>query len=447
LFRWLTGKSANGSRPPEPRRLERGQHRIDLHSVTSAAVTVVRGLKDAGFDAYLVGGCVRDLLLGIQPKDFDVATNATPEDVRHVFRRARLIGRRFRIAHVRVGRDLIEVSTFRQRAVDEEVTEARTRRELGDRPSARSVDGMILRDNAYGTIDQDAFRRDFSINALYYDPTTERLLDYVGGLEDIRSKKLRLLGDPVTRFKEDPVRILRAVRFAAKLGFAIERDTRSAIPATAALLAGAAPARLFDELCKLLLLGHAGASWELMREVGVTDVLFPDLRHTAASDRLIEGAMRGTDQRVAENKPVTPGFLFAVLLWDTYNELLARYQEDRPAPDARDAASADALSGQTAMTTLPKRHAQFVREVWALQPRIEQPSYKTVDRMITHPRFRAAYDFLMLRAAAGEIPPQAADWWTRYQSVGPKERAELKTELAPESPRRRRRRRRGSSST
>jgi poly(A) polymerase len=447
LLGWLTGKSNADGRSGEPRRLGRAQHRIDPHAVSAAAVTVVRGLHDAGFEAFLVGGCVRDLLLGLEPKDFDVATNATPENVRHVFRRARLIGRRFRIAHVRVGRELIEVSTFRQRAADEEVTEARSRRELGDRTSARSADGLILRDNAYGTIDQDAFRRDFSINALYYDPVTEQVLDYVGGLDDIRARRLRLLGDPVTRFREDPVRILRAVRFAAKLGFEIEGDTRRAIPVTRSLIAGAAPTRLFDELCKLLLLGHAVPSWQLLREVGIADVLFPDLRHTPASERLIENAMRGTDQRVHEDKPVTPGFLFAILLWDTYNQLLARYRETRAMPDARDSASADALLGQAAVTALPKRHAQFAREVWTLQPRLEQPAHKSVDRLLLHPRFRAAYDFLTLRATAGEIPPNAADWWTHYQAAGVKERNELKAALTPESARRRRRRRRGTAAT
>lgn len=447
LLGWITGRTTSSHRPREPIRLDRGRHRINARSIDSGALTVVRELQDAGFDALLVGGCVRDLLLGLEPKDFDVATNATPEEVRHVFRRARLIGRRFRIAHVRVGREVIEVSTFRQQAGDEEVTDLRSRRDLGDRTSARSAEGLILRDNAYGTIDQDAFRRDFSINALYYDPITECVFDYVGGLEDIRARKLRLLGDPVTRFKEDPVRILRAVRFAAKLGFEIERETRAAIPATAGLLVGAAPARLFDELCKLLLLGHAAASWALLRELGLADRLFPDLAHTQASERLIESGMLGTDQRVRDDKPVTPGFLFAVLLWDTFNELLTRYQEDRPEADARDAAGADALLGQAAMTLLPRRHAQFVREVWTLQPRLEKPSHRTVDRLITHPRFRAAYDFLLLRASAGDTDASAADWWTRYQEADAPQRAELKASLAPEGARKKRRRRRTSPPT
>ena len=447
LLSWITGRSSSTDRPREPVRLDRNGHRINARSIDNGASTVVRQLQDAGFAAYLVGGCVRDLLLGLEPKDFDVATNATPEDVRRVFRRARLIGRRFRIAHVRVGREVIEVSTFRQRAVDEEVTDLRSRRDLGDRTSARSAEGLILRDNAYGTIDQDAFRRDFSVNALYYDPVTECVIDYVGGLDDIRARKLRLLGDPVTRFREDPVRILRAVRFAAKLGFEIDRATRAAIPVTAPLLVGAAPARLFDELCKLLLLGHATASWTLLRELGLADRLFPDLRHTSASERLIEKAMLGTDQRVREDKPVTPGFLFAVLLWDSFNELLARYSEDRPLPDARDAASADALVGQAAVTALPKRHAQFVREVWTLQCRLERPTHKTVDRLMSHPRFRAAYDFLALRAAAGDSGADAADWWTRYQAVDVKGRAEISAALTPETPRKRRRRKRGLPAT
>jgi len=420
--------------------LHRAQHGIDANAVDDAALTVVQGLQDAGFDAFLVGGCVRDLLLGLSPKDFDVATNATPEDVKRVFRRARLIGRRFRIAHVRVGREVIEVSTFRQRAVAEDVTHARSRRDLKDLVTARSAEGLILRDNAYGTIDEDAFRRDFSVNALYYDPVTETVLDYVGGLDDLRQRRLRLIGDAATRLREDPVRILRAVRFAAKLDFDIDPETRDAIPHVASSIDSVAPARLFDELCKLFLLGHAAAAWELLQELGLVSTLFPDLRRSQQLDRLIATAMRGTDDRVKEDKPVTPGFLFAVLLWDSYQEKVAQYAEDRTLADPREAASSATLQDRGSKIVLPKRHAQFVREVWSLQPRLEAPKPRTVERLVAHPRFRAAYDFLLLRAESGEIDRTMADWWTSYQAEDTKTRAALRSELVPDKARRRRRR-------
>lgn len=234
----------------EPMRMGESEHGLSIDLVDDAAMSVVQGLADAGFQALLVGGCVRDMLLGIVPKDFDVATNATPEQVRATFRRARLVGRRFRIAHVRFGRETIEVSTFRRQVEDEDVVHDHSRRELRDRDSARSVDGMILRDNVYGTLDEDAFRRDFTINALYYDPIERTLIDYVSGLADLRARRLTLIGDPNVRFREDPVRILRAIRFATKLGFDIEATTDAAIPSAAYMINAVAPPRLFDELCK-----------------------------------------------------------------------------------------------------------------------------------------------------------------------------------------------------
>ena len=322
------------------------EHGISVELVDAGAMSVVQGLRDAGFDAFLVGGCVRDMLLGIAPKDFDVATNATPEEVRDVFKRSRLVGRRFRIAHVRFGRETIEVSTFRRTVDvdDDDVVHNHSRRELRDRDSARSVEGMILRDNVYGDIHEDAFRRDFTINALYYDPIDRTLVDYVGGLADLRARRLKLIGDPNVRFREDPVRILRAIRFATKLGFEIERETDDAIPGAAYMISAVAPARLFDELCKLLLQGHATGAWELLQRYELADTLFPDHNTSTRSLDLIRNAMEGTDQRIREDKPVTPGFLIAVLLWDSYRERLAQHSDAMPLVEARESASAEVLA-------------------------------------------------------------------------------------------------------
>ena len=424
------------------------EHGISVDLVDAAAMSVVQGLRDAGFDAFLVGGCVRDMLLGIAPKDFDVATNATPEEVQDVFRRSRLVGRRFRIAHVRFGRETIEVSTFRRQVDvdDDDVVHNHSRRELRDKDSARSVEGMILRDNVYGDIHEDAFRRDFTINALYYDPIDRTLVDYVGGLADLRARRLKLIGDPNVRFREDPVRILRAIRFATKLGFEIERETNAAIPGAAYMISAVAPARLFDELCKLLLQGHATGAWELLQRYELADTLFPDHNTSTRSLDLIRNAMEGTDLRVREDKPVTPGFLIAVLLWDSYRERLAQHSDAMPLIEARESASAEVLRDQNEIAAIPRRFAQFVREVWLFQPRLETPPGNGVGKLVAHPRFRAAYDFLLLRASVGEVEQELADWWTHYQAADDEQRTSMSSAIAPaKGKRRRRRRRRGAA--
>ncbi len=433
--------------PVEPLRMGETEHGISVDLVDAAAISVVEGLRDAGFQALLVGGCVRDMLLGIAPKDFDVATNATPEQVRDVFRRSRLVGRRFRIAHVRFGRETIEVSTFRRQVdYDDDVVHNHSRRDLRDRDSARSIEGMILRDNVYGDMHEDAFRRDFTINALYYDPVERMLIDYVGGLADLRARHLKLIGDPNVRFREDPVRILRAIRFATKLGFEIERNTDEAIPGAAYMINAVAPARLFDELCKLLLQGHATGAWDLLQRYELADSLFPDHNTSTRSLELIRNAMEGTDQRVREDKPVTPGFLIAVLLWDSYRERLAQHTDAMPLIEARESASAEVLRDQNEISAVPRRFAQFVREVWLLQPRLETPPGNGVDRLISHPRFRAAYDFLLLRASVGEVEQDIADWWTNYQAADDAQRSSMSNAIAPaKGKRRRRRRRRGAA--
>ena len=290
---------------------------------------------------------------------------------------------------------------------------------------------MILRDNVYGDMNEDAFRRDFTINALYYDPIIRTLVDYVGGLADLRMRRLKLIGDPNVRFREDPVRILRAIRFATKLGFDIEKTTDDAIPSAAYMISAVAPARLFDELCKLLLQGHATDAWELLQRYELADALFPDHNTSTRSLDLIRNAMEGTDQRVREDKPVTPGFLIAVLLWDSYRERLAQHSDAMPLVDARESASAEVLRDQNEIAAMPRRFAQFVREVWLLQPRLETPPGKGVDKLVAHPRFRAAYDFMLLRASVGEVEQELADWWTNYQTADDEQRNTMTSGITP----------------
>jgi poly(A) polymerase len=427
-------------------RIDLQQHGISPALVDAAALRVVEGLRAAGFEALLVGGCVRDLLLGLPPKDFDVATSATPEEVKRVFSRARLIGRRFRIAHVRFGREVVEVSTFRGKAAPDDeattVTRKERARQPGEQPlSARSAQGVLLRDNVYGSIDEDAFRRDFTINALYYDPLSQEVIDYTGGVEDLRARRLRLIGEPARRYREDPVRILRAIRFAAKLGFELEPATKNAIAETVHLVSEVAPARLFDEMCKLFLSGHAHTAWQILVDQELTPYLFPDIDPAPQVLALIEAAMRGTDVRIADGRPVTPGFLLAALLWDLYQQRLALHIENLPAAEARESASSEAIRFQAEIMSIPRRFSQFIKEVWLLQPRLEVRQARAIDRLVKHPRFRAAYDFLLLRAETGEVPTELAEWWTRYQETGPDERAAMRQSLE-RTPKKRRRSRR-----
>lgn len=369
-------------------------------------------LKQAGFEAYLVGGCVRDLLLGREPKDFDVVTDAHPEQIRTVFRNCRLIGRRFRLAHVHFGQDIIEVATFR--ALQSEA--AHSERVLEN--------GRILRDNVYGTIEEDAFRRDFTVNALYYNIKDFSVVDFVGGMADHQAGLLRLIGAPEQRYREDPVRMLRAIRFAVKLGFVIDAESAEPIPRLAGLLREIPSARLFDEVMKLMLSGYAVQIFEQLRHFGVFAVLFPDTERCLAREpdgfplTFLAKSLESTDSRIAENKPVTPYFLFAALLWEPVqararkliaggmNSLLA-YQE----------AGNEVITRQIRLMALPKSVSLPMREVWSLQPRFELTQGGRPFRLLGHPRFRAAYDFLVLRAETSEASPALADWWTRFQTA------------------------------
>ena len=431
------------------------EHALDRSRISANAIAVVAGLRDAGFEAYLVGGCIRDVLIGRTPKDFDVATSATPEDVLGVFPRSRSIGRRFRIVHVRMRREVVEVSTYR-RALSDDAAQtaapAHGAHDGGDRGahSLLSSNGMILRDNAYGTIDEDAFRRDFTVNALYYDPIDDVLLDYCGGLQDIRARTLRLIGEPDVRFREDPVRILRAIRFAAKLGFGIDPATERAIAPARAMLAAVPPARLFDEFTKLFLSGHGLRAFELLQHYRLTSFLLQPRRR---SEDLIRRALANTDARLREDKPVTPGFLLAAFLWHEYLHR-SGHAPDAALPAGRgsagrkpagseeelDAAAASVISTQSRLS-IPRRHGYFMRDVWRLQPSLHQRTAQSVAKALEHRRFRAAYDFLMLRAEVDDGLEELGRWWTDAQTP---EGAALRAELPSDRPRRRRRRRRGA---
>lgn len=419
---------------PEPEIIPRAEHNISRAQISDAALKVLYRLSSAGFDAYLVGGSVRDLLLGREPKDFDVVTDAWPEQIRELFRNSRLIGRRFRLAHIRYGDEIIEVSTFRASHPD-----------AGD--AGHVVDGRIIRDNVYGTIDEDVWRRDFTVNALYYNINDFSVVDYVDGMQDIRTGRIRLLGDPVKRYTEDPVRLLRAVRFAVKLGFRIEEKSERPIPELGPLLNDIPPARLFEEVLKLFMGGHAVQTFEQLRHYHVFGILFPQTEEVLAEQEggfphtLLIKALENTDRRLAENKPVTPSFLIAALLWEPMMKLAREYMEEgMHQHEAMHLASDVVVSRQISRTAMPRRFTQMAREIWLLQYRLTLTKGKRPRRLLAHPRFRAAYDFLLLRAEAGENVTELADWWTRFQADPAN--AEITGSAKPAASRKQRRRRR-----
>jgi len=405
----------NDSSPTAALRLiPRDQHNISRKQISSGALRVLYGLHEAGFQACLVGGAVRDLLAGITPKDFDVATDATPDEVRQVFRNCRLIGRRFRLAHVLFGREIIEVATFRANEDD-----GSGERKIHD-------GGRLLRDNVYGTIEEDAIRRDFTANALFYAIEDFSVRDYVGGFEDVQQRVLRLIGDPVTRYREDPVRMLRAVRLAAKLEFAIAPETAAPIPQLAGLLGEAAPARLFDECLKLFLAGHAQASFDALERLHLFPVLFFESAAALKTNRsgvlrrlLLEG-LANTDLRVREQLPVSPAFLFAVLLWPAYCRTLAGLQAQGMPPALAHQRAADRVTlHQVNMIALPRRFSLPMQEIWQFQMRFATRQRKRVLRTLAHPRFRAAYDFLLLREQASGTHGEDVAFWREAQRQHP----------------------------
>jgi poly(A) polymerase len=405
------------------------QHGIDREWISPAALNVVGRLQQAGFQAYIVGGAVRDLIAGYHPKDFDVATSATPEQVRELFRRSRIIGRRFRIVHVMSGSETTEVSTFR--AAHEHGAET-------------DEHGRVLRDNVFGSLEEDAARRDFTINALYYDPGNETVIDYHHGVADLKQKTLRMIGDPVKRYREDPIRMVRAARFAAKLGLAIDPAARSPIRELADLLENVPPARLFDEMLKLLLSGHAVECIRHLRDEGLHHGLLPMLDvilEQPLGEKFVWASLASTDERVNAGKPVSPGFLFATLLW---HQVLAGWQERRdrgePAIAALHAVMDEVLDTQAEKLAITRRIAADIKEIWALQPRFEQNTGKRPLRLVEQPRFRAGYDFLLLRAACGEVPAELGEWWRSFADADTE--ARMKMLLADTGQKRKRRPRR-----
>jgi poly(A) polymerase len=416
---------------PRPVTIPRSEHNISRSQISESALKVLYRLKNGGYSAYLVGGSVRDMILGREPKDFDVATDAHPEQIRELFRNSRLIGRRFRLAHVRYGREIIEVSTFRgQHGETEE--------------DGHVVDGRIIRDNVYGTLEEDVWRRDFTVNALYYNIEDFSVIDHVGGINDIKAGRIRLIGDPAERYIEDPVRMLRAIRFAVKLGFRIDPESEQPIFELGDHLQKMPPARLFDECVKLFIGGVALQTFEQLRHYKLFHVLFPQTDKLLSEQEggfphtLLIQALKNTDTRVVEDKPVTPGFLVAAILWVPMMNLVRDYQKQGLSEvEAITLASDVVISKQVNRTAMPRRYSQMAREVWQLQTRLRNTKGNRPARLMKHPRFRAAYDFLLLRAESEGEEQELARWWTDYiaEASG--------ATLVPSKHKRRRRRRGG----
>ncbi|MCK9512146.1 MAG: polynucleotide adenylyltransferase PcnB [Pigmentiphaga sp.] len=427
----------------KPRRIPASEHGIDRRNVSRHAIKVCEVLQQHGFQAYVVGGAVRDLIAGVEPKDFDVATDATPEQVKPLFRRARIIGRRFRLVHVVFGAEVIETSTFRAAGSSGQSTDAH---------------GRLLQDNVFGSLQDDAARRDFTLNALYYDPHTEEVIDYHHGVADLKQRTVRIIGDPQVRYREDPVRMLRAVRFAAKLNGTIEPATREPIAALASLIENVPASRLFDEMLKLLTCGHAMDCVRRLRQHGLHHGLLPLLDvilEQPGGERFVELTLERTDARVRSGKSISPAFLFASLLWQQVNQ---RWQtilaQGQPAIPALAEAVDSVLAEQTDKLAIQKRFVTDMRDIWFMQPRFEKRSPRFVWRLLEQPRFRAACDFLQLRAAAGEVDSVFAQWWMDLADASDAERAHMLDDLsrqpeaaAADAPKRRRRRRRKPAPT
>ena len=409
--------------------IPRKEHSISRKNISKRALKVLYRLHHEGFEAYLVGGGVRDLLLGHQPKDFDIVTNAKPEEVQALFDNCRLIGRRFRLAHIYFGKEIIEVATFR--AGGEEPLEGHLE---------HSEEGLILRDNIYGSLEEDVWRRDFTANALYYNINGFSLVDFVGGMQDIQNKELRLIGDPIVRYREDPVRMLRAIRFAEKLHFSIHLETSQPIKAMASLLQHIAPARLFEEYAKLFLYGHGLSTYHRLREYQLFEYLFPQatVSLNGPSGTLIadffELALKNTDARIHEGKHISPAFLLAVFLWPSLQQAVEKWmKENLPIQDALHTAIDEIFQIQRRTLSVPKRWAMVVREIWILQWRFPKRTKLRVKKLLSHPKVRAAYDFLELRAQAGEPHLQAnAAWWKDYLEGSEHTRKEMEHALEAE---------------
>ena len=411
--------------------IARQDHNVSREQISENALKVLYRLHGAGFEAYLVGGGVRDLLLGGKPKDFDVATNATPEQIRQLFRNCRLIGRRFRLAHIMFGRDIIEVATFRGH-----------HQENNKQLASQSEAGMLLRDNVYGTIDEDAERRDFTINAMYYNIADYSIHDYAGGREDMEDKLVRLIGDPETRYREDPVRMLRAIRFAVKLDFDIEEETAAPIEHLAPLLRDIPAARLYEESLKMLQSGYGLETYHLMREYDLFQQLFPTIAHyfteeyDTRTEQMLDLAFDSTDQRIEEGKRINPAFMFAAMLWypmmEQAKELMHSHNFNDY--DAVMEASNRILDEVVKRIAIPRRHTATIREIWQLQLRLPRRTGKRAFRLMELNKFRAGFDFLEMRGEVeGGETKQLADWWETFQTAGRNMRQAMVTDLDGET--------------
>lgn len=415
----------------DPVIIPRHEHGLSRSNVSENALKVLYRLHQQGYQAYLVGGGVRDVLLGLHPKDFDVVTDARPEEVRAIFRNCRLIGRRFRLAHVYFGRDIVEVATFRGAAQETSVDQL------------HSDDGMILRDNVYGTLAEDVWRRDFTINAIYYNIADFSLVDYVGGVADLRAKRLRMIGSPQERFREDPVRILRAIRFAGKVHFELSKPLIKAIALSKDRLMNVASARLFEEVIKMFHSGEAVRIYELLKREQLFSMLFPQTaaqlaNRSGSAERFLKIVFENTDVRIKSGKSVNPAFVMAALLWEPLCVRADHYirEEKMPLFSARAKAMEDILCRQTKQIGFPKRMAQMAREIWELQIHLARRQPRRVHEMIVDPRFRAAYDFLELREKAGEPITEVVQWWKRYIESDPEVQTILLQKMAAPKKRR-----------
>lgn len=420
LWQKLTSSNAS-TENPSARILARAEHNVSRKKISKNALKVLYRLNNANFEAYLVGGGVRDILLGLSPKDFDIATNATPEEVSKQFRNCRLIGRRFRLAHILFGREIIEVATFRA-----------NHQNSSSHHGKLSEQGLLVRDNVYGSLEEDAFRRDFTINALYYSAKDFTVIDHVGGLADLEAGQLRLIGEPEARYREDPVRILRAIRLACKLNINIEAATLAPIEELSELLEHISAARLWDECGKLFLAGHAQSTWQALIAHNVAYHLFPQTCAELKREKqgkfnlFVNAALASTDKRIAQQQPVTPAFLFAVFLWQPVQSLTQSLISKGMVPyEASQKAAARVIDKQRQLIAIPKRFSIVAREIWSLQFRLTNRRKRNVDSLIQNPRFRAAYDFLCLRAGDDPELKSLADWWTDFQEASPEQRHTL----------------------
>ncbi|WP_109340979.1 polynucleotide adenylyltransferase PcnB [Saliniradius amylolyticus] len=422
--------------------MPRQEHNISRNDISDNALKVLYRLHNAGYDAYLVGGCVRDLLLGLKPKDFDVVTNATPEEIKKLFRNCRLIGRRFRLAHIVFGRDVIEVATFRGHHEPSENTQHLSR---------QSDEGMLLRDNVFGSIEEDAQRRDFTINAMYYNIADFSVTDFAQGMQSIQQRRIELIGDPETRYREDPVRMLRAVRFAAKLSMDISDEAGRVIPKLASLINSVPPARLFDEVLKLLASGNGVSTYQLLKEYRLFEPLFPQLQPLikqpdSKENQFVVKMLENTDERLNSGKRITPAFLYAAMLWYPLEERSQQHQVEGGfnAHDAFNLAINDVLHRQQQRIAIPKRFSLPMRDIWQMQHRLGKRFGKRPYQMLEHPKFRAAYDFLLLRSEVegGELI-ELAQWWTEFQDVSHEVRRKMVAKLNRGGKARRGGRRRG----